>query len=88
MDFFSFFTRKKPSKNIAKDRLKLVLIHDRGDFSPEKINQIKKDLVETLSKYVEVDGEEIEISIVNKKDKESDAVLAHLSCDMPIRKIK
>lgn len=88
MDFFNFFKGKKSSKNIAKDRLKLVLIHDRGDFSDEKISAIKKDLVETLSKYVELDGENIDISIVNKKDSDKGSVFAHLNADMPIRKIK
>lgn len=39
MNLFNFFkTSDKNSKDVAKDRLKLVLIHDRGDFSPEKEN--------------------------------------------------
>lgn len=88
MDFFSFFTRNKPSKNIAKDRLKLVLIHDRGDFSKEKLEAIKKDLIETLNKYVDIEEDGVEISVVNKKDQDTKSVLAHLNLDMPIRKIK
>lgn len=88
MDLFSFFkSSNKNSKNIAKDRLKLVLIHDRGDFSAEKKELIKKELIELLSKYVEVDQENIEINIVNKKDSTDDNYTPQLTANVPIKKI-
>lgn len=88
MDLFSFFkSSNKNSKNIAKDRLKLVLIHDRGDFSQEKKELIKKELIELLSKYVEVDQENIEINIVNKKDSTNDNYTPQLTANVPIKKI-
>ena len=56
MNLFNFFkASNKQSREIAKDRLKLVLIHDRGDFSAEKKELIKKDLLIVLSKYMVVD---------------------------------
>ena len=56
MNLFNFFkTSGKQSREIAKDRLKLVLIHDRGDFSAEKKELIKQDLLIVLSKYMVVD---------------------------------
>ena len=88
MDLFSFFkSSNKNSKNIAKDRLKLVLIHDRGDFSAEKKELIKKELIELFSKYVEVDQENIEINIVNKKDSTDDNYTPQLTANVPIKKI-
>lgn len=88
MDLFSFFkSSNKNSKNIAKDRLKLVLIHDRGDFSQEKKELIKKELIELLSKYVEVDQDNIEINIVNKKDSTNDNYTPQLTANVPIKKI-
>ena len=49
------FFRKKSSSNVAKDRLKMVLVSDRANCSPEIMEQIKNDLIYVLSKYVEID---------------------------------
>ena len=88
MNLFNFFkTSNKNSKDVAKDRLKLVLIHDRGDFSPEKRELIKKDLIEVLSKYIELDSDNVEISIVNKKDSANEDYLPQFTANVPIKKI-
>ena len=52
MDFF----RKKPSGQQAVDRLKLVLVSDRANCSPEIMEQIKNDIIQVISKYVEYRG--------------------------------
>ena len=52
MKFADFF-RKKSSGNVAKDRLKLVLVSDRANCSPDIMEQIQKDIINVLSKYVE-----------------------------------
>ena len=73
MDLFNFFkTSNRKPRDIARDRLKLVLIHDRGDFSQDKKELIKKELTDLLSKYMEVDMDNIEINIVNKRDASSE----------------
>ncbi len=88
MNLFNFFkTSNKQSREIAKDRLKLVLIHDRGDFSPEKKELIKQDLLVVLSKYMEVDEANIDISIVNKKDTADENAVPQLIANVPIKKI-
>ena len=57
------FFRKKSSGNVAKDRLKLVLVSDRANCSPELMEQIKNDIINVLSKYVEIDKEGLDIKI-------------------------
>ena len=52
MGFADFF-RKKSSSNVAKDRLKMVLVSDRANCSPDIMEQIKNDIIHVLSKYVE-----------------------------------
>ena len=52
---FADFCRKKSSGNVAKDRLKLVLVSDRANCSPDIMEQIQKDIINVLSKYVEID---------------------------------
>ena len=54
MGFADFF-RKKSSSNVAKDRLKMVLVSDRANCSPDIMEQIKNDIIHVLSKYVEID---------------------------------
>ena len=53
MGFADFF-RKKSSSNVAKDRLKMVLVSDRANCSPDVMEQIKNDIIHVLSKYVAV----------------------------------
>jgi len=56
MGLFSFFNKEeKKSKNVAKDRLKLVLIHDRAMLSSGMLEQMKDDIIAVISKYVEID---------------------------------
>ena len=73
---------RKTSKEIAKDRLKVVLIHDRANISPEIMHAIKNDIIEVISHYVDIDKKEMEISLEN--DSESVALLANI----PITRIK
>ena len=51
MRLLAFF-RKKASGNVAKDRLKLVLVSDRANCSPDIIESIKDDILNILSKYM------------------------------------
>ena len=56
--------RKEPSsRDIAKDRLQLVLVQDRVNLSPQKMDQMKDELIAVISKYVEIDQNGIDISL-------------------------
>ncbi len=58
----NFFRRKK-SCEIAKDRLKILLISDRVNCSPEMMELIKADIVKVISKYMKIDTANMEIQI-------------------------
>jgi cell division topological specificity factor len=51
------------SREIAKDRLQLVLVQDRVNLPPQKMSKLKDDLIKVISEYVEIDREGIEISL-------------------------
>ncbi|MBN1221278.1 MAG: cell division topological specificity factor MinE [Anaerolineae bacterium] len=56
--------RKQPtSREVAKNRLQLVLVQDRVNLPAGKMNQLKDDLIQVISKYVEIDQDGIEISL-------------------------
>ncbi len=52
-----------PTKNIALNRLKTVLMQDRVGFSERAIQMLKEELITTVSKYMEIDTENFELQI-------------------------
>ena len=62
MGFMDFF-RKKNSGEVAKDRLKLLLISDRANCSPEVMEAIKNDIIKVITKYMDIDSEGLDIQI-------------------------
>lgn len=85
MDLFKMFSKDTPSKDVAKERLKLILIHDRADISPRFLDMIKGDIIRVISNYAEIDGD-IKIEIVKEPEgnKKSTALVANI----PIKKMK
>jgi cell division topological specificity factor len=55
--------RQVGSKDIAKERLRLVLIHDRTDISPVMLEALKADLIAVISEHLDVDHSGIEIKL-------------------------
>lgn len=55
--------RRKTSRQIAKDRLKILLISDRVNCSPELMEHIKNDISKVISKYMKIDTANMEIQI-------------------------
>jgi cell division topological specificity factor len=62
MRLFSIF-RRKTSSQVAKDRLKILLISDRVSCSPEMMELIKNDIAQVISKYMKIDSSTMEIQI-------------------------
>ncbi|MGN0484111.1 MAG: cell division topological specificity factor MinE [Lachnospiraceae bacterium] len=85
MEFF----RRKNSGETAKDRLKLVLISDRANCSPEVMERIKNDIIQVISKYMEVDKEGLDIQITQSEiDGESGATGPALFANIPIKDMR
>ena len=57
------------SKKDAVSRLKMVILQDRTNLSPEEMDGLKGDLITTISKYVEVDQETLEIQLEHQLNK-------------------
>jgi len=61
------FGRQPTSREIAKDRLQLVLIHDRLGLSQETIKQIQDEIIAVLSRYVDIERDKMDISLTQKR---------------------
>jgi cell division topological specificity factor len=55
--------KQTSSREVAKNRLQLVLVQDRVNLPAGKMDQLKDDLIQVISKYVEIDQGGIEISL-------------------------
>ena len=64
MDFLArLFERPSKSADTAKERLQFVLAHDRSDITPETLDLLKDEVIGVISKYVEIDRDNVEITI-------------------------
>ncbi|MBM7623101.1 cell division topological specificity factor MinE [Sporohalobacter salinus] len=59
----NFFKDEEDSKDVAKERLELVLVHDRINISPETLEDMKGELIEVVSKYVQIEESRLEINL-------------------------
>ena len=84
----SDFFRKKASGNVAKDRLKLVLVSDRANCSPEIMEQMKNDIIQVISKYVEIDVDGLDIKITQTESEGNNGTVPALYANIPIREVK
>ncbi len=84
MDFF----RKKGSGEIAKDRLKLLLVSDRANCSPEIMEMIKNDIIAVISKYMDIDAQGLDIQITETESEGSNGTVPALFANIPIRDMK
>lgn len=90
MDFFSFFkgNESTASKNVAKDRLKLVLVHDRVNCSSQVLEMLKTDIIKVISNYMEIDEEELDIQITQTQSEENNGTVPVLYANIPIKSMR
>ncbi len=71
--------RQPKSADKAKERLKLVLIHDRTDISPDNLELMKNELLQVISRYVEIDPRAVQIRMTQ------DGREQRLVADIPLK---
>jgi cell division topological specificity factor len=58
--------RDRKSADQAKDRLKLVLIHDRTDLTPANLASLKDELIQVISRYIPIDPNDVRIEMAQE----------------------
>lgn len=82
LGYISRLFGRQESSRTAKERLRLVLVHDRASVSPELLESLKEELIEVISKYMEIDVAEMEVAL----DRDDDSVA--LVANIPVRQVK
>ena len=88
MGFMDGFLRKKTSGNTAKDRLKLVLVSDRANCSPETMELIKNDIIKVISKYMEIDTDGLDIQITQTESEGGNGTVPVLCANIPVKDLR
>ena len=62
----AFFRDKKRSAGYARDRMKLLLLSERIDCSPQMMQMLKSDLIHTEKKYLTIEEEQVNLKITQE----------------------
>jgi len=81
------FSNKPQSKDFARDRLKLVLMHDRVNCAPDLLEMIKNDIMAVLANYVDIDDMALDINISQEMSEDNEP-MSILSANIPIKNMR
>ncbi|AEG59300.1 cell division topological specificity factor MinE [Desulforamulus ruminis] len=84
LDFLNriFGRESASSKNVAKERLRLVLVHDRANVSPELLTSLKNDLIKVISNYLDIDEKSLEVTLDSNDNQVA------LVANIPVKRVK
>ena len=73
-----FGKQQASSSEVAKERLQLVLVHDRIKISSSTLEQMKDELITVISRYVEIDPDGVQVTFTQSK------LASRLTADIPV----
>lgn len=79
---------RKNSGEIARNRLKLLLVSDRAGCSPELLEMIRNDFIHAVSRYMEINKDELTVCIIRSASDEYKGKLPALYASIPIQDLQ
>ena len=83
--FERLFGSSDTSAHSAKNRLKMVLVHDRNDISPGVLRQIRDDIIQVFAHHLSIDPDAVEVML---DENESDNMLVAQVPLNPTRRVR
>lgn len=80
-----FCVHRNNSGDIARSRLKLLLVSDQAHVNPGLIDLMKEDMIGVLSRYAEVDSGALDLRMIQMEDAATRESIPALSATFPIR---
>ena len=67
MSLLDLFKRRPPSANIARERLQIIVAHERRERdAPSYLPQLKKDILQVIRKYASVDSDAVTVNLARE----------------------
>ena len=91
MKFFKKANKKEignNSKETAKERLHLVLMQDRANVSADFLDLMRREIIEVIKKYIDIDEEAMDVSLKNQENEDGTQGAPALYANIPIINIK
>ncbi len=73
------FNRQDSGKDIAAQRLRLVLTHDRANISPGMLEMLKDEIIAVISKHLDIDADKVDVNFTESQRE------TRLMADIPLR---
>ena len=73
-----FKPARSSSRQVAKERLQLVLVHDRAQISPQMLQTLKDEIIAVISQHVAIEREGVEITLAQNRRE------SRLQADIPL----
>jgi cell division topological specificity factor len=77
---WNWFGHKRSAQS-AKERLQLVLVHDRTDLTSAELTALKDEILQVISRHIDIDSEAVQIAV------EHDGRSQRLVADIPLRSV-
>jgi cell division topological specificity factor len=80
--FLSFFQREKPTASVAKERLQLILAHERSGRNAGQVDflpQMQAELLKVISKYIKINDDDVTIQV----DRRENLDILEVKIEMP-----
>lgn len=80
MSIFKYLRKKKDSASVAKERLQIIISHERQkQSSPDYLPKLQQEILDVIAKYIEIDQDQVKVQV----DKIGDNAVLELNVTMP-----
>ena len=88
MNWGLFSKKSAPSKDVARDRLKMILVTDRVSGSSQLLEMMKNDILKVVQNYLDIDINDLDLQISQQSHDGQDDPTPRLKANIPIKSMR